>query len=209
MTISLSDIPHLTTGAQLEREQERQEETAWSLSEVAGRLVEVRSVGPSSGLSFATDLVLEAQEQREPVVWITAGSGLVFPVDLARNGVDFDAFALVRMESPRDAAVAANLLLRSGAFGLLVLDLGADPWFPDALQHRLVRQAEEHHTAVICLSEAQRDARALGSMVSLRAEVRRTRANEGFHCILRAERDRARRSGWSTLEVRHGTLGLR
>lgn len=209
MAIALSDIPHLTTGAQLEKEQRRTDESSWSLQELAGRFVEVRAVGPSASLSLATRLVIDAQRTGEPVAWISAHDGLVFPVDLARNGVDFDAFALVRMPEPKLAAVAADKLVRCGAFGLIVLDLGHDPWFPDALQNRLVHKAEEHHTAIVCLTESRRDSRTLGSLVSLRAEVRRVREEAGFRCVLRAERDRGRRSGWAFEEVRDGTLGLR
>lgn len=206
MTIALHDIPSLMTGSALEKQQIAQPEVSWSLEELAGRLVEIRAVGPSAALVFAARLVVDAQLRHEPVAWVCATESCFYPDDFARNGVDLDSLPVVRMAGPQKAAVAADKLVRSGAFGLVVMDLGEDPWFPDALQKRLVHYAEEHHTAIVCLTEERRDSRPLGSLVSLRAEATR---NSGNRCVLRVTRDRRRRPGWSIIEECHGTVGMR
>jgi recombination protein RecA len=207
MTSALLDIPTLTTGSELEKRQSAHGD-GWVLEELAGRLVEIRSVGPAAALTFAIQLVLEAQQKAEPVAWFMARDGTFYPPDAARNGIDFEALALVRMKGPKAAAVAADRLLTCGAFGLLILDLGDDPWFPNALQNRLVRHAEDNHTAVVCLTEERRDARTLSSLVSLRAEVSRRATGDGFECTLRAARDRRHRPGWTHQEDCDGTVGM-
>ena len=206
MTIALHDIPHLMRGSALGKQQEAQAEASWSLEELAGRLIELRGTGPSTALSFAARLVLDAQQRHEPAAWICGTESLFFPADLEPGGVLLEALPVVRMTDPQSAAVAADKLVRSGAFGLLLLDLGPDPWFPDALQKRLAHHAEAQHTAIICLTEERQDARQLGSVVSLRVEATR---NADRRCILRATRDRQRRPGWSIEEEHHGTLGMR
>lgn len=206
MTIALHDIPHLMRGSALGEQQEAQADISWSLEELGGRLVELRAVGPSAAFTFAMRLISDAQRRHEPTAWICGTDSLFFPADVVGNGVQLEALPVVRMADPQSAAIAADKLVRSGAFGLLVLDLGADPWFPDALQKRLVHYAEEHHTAIVCLTEERQDARQLGSVVSLRIEATRT-ANS--RCVLRATRDRRRRPGWSIEEECHGTLGMR
>jgi len=206
MAIALHEIPNLMTGSALEKQQSAQSDVAWSLEELGGRLVEIRSVGPAASLVFAVRLVLDAQRRHEPVVWICALDSCFFPADVARNGVELDELPVVRMAGAQKAAVAADKLVRSGAFGLIVMDLGEDPWFADALQKRLAHHAEEHHTTILCLTEERRDSRTLGSLVSLRAEV--TRSDER-HCVLRVTRDKRRRPGWSIVEECHGTVGMR
>lgn len=209
MTSALLNIPNLTTGAELEKLQRQRASGAWTVEEFAGRVVELRAVGPSPVLTLAASLIVDAQAHREPVVWIGARDDLFYPPDFSANGIDLEALAVVRMRDPKSAAVAADKLLGCGAFGLLILDLGDDPWFPDALLNRLVRHAEQSRTAVLCLTEARRDMRAIGLLVSVRAEAFRQRVDGRFRCVARAERDRARGPGWTYEEMRNGTVGLR
>ena len=46
--------------------------TFWTLSEIAGRLVEISSAGASASLTVAFNLVREAQMRGEPVGWATS-----------------------------------------------------------------------------------------------------------------------------------------
>ena len=209
MASPLLNIPFLTTGAELEKLQEKRSRIAWTVEEFAGRVVEIRAVGPSPLLALAARLILDAQHNSEPVAWISARDALFYPPDFIANGIDLVALAVVRMCDPKSAAVAADKLVRCGAFGLLILDLGDDPWFADALLNRLVRHAEQSHTAIVCLTEARRDMRALGSLVSVRTEATRARVGQQFRCTARAERDRLRGPGWTYEQECDGTVGLR
>ena len=100
--------------------------------------------------------------------------------------------------------------MRSGAFGLLVLDLGAGASLPLPAQTRLVGLAKQHDTALICITEKEGDRPSLGSLVSLRAHTARTRhERDRFRCEARVLKDKRRGPGWKHTEVCHGPDGLR
>ena len=101
------DIPHVVTGATLEkRQRQAQENSEWSLEVCRGRTVELHCGGASAGLTFAFRLIENAQRLGEPCAWIRAQKSLFFPPDVRDNGVDLDALpilvCLTRM-TPRDA----------------------------------------------------------------------------------------------------------
>jgi recombination protein RecA len=182
-------------------------EAAWALPELAGRLVELCSHGPSATWTLAMALVLDAQRRAEPAAWLTGTGQSFFPPDAAASGVDLDALAVVRAPDPAALARAADPLLRSGAFGLVVLDLGkAQVAAP--LQSRLLGLAQKHQCAVVFLTEKPPTAPSLGPLVSLRAEVVRAHGPEGFRCELRVVKDKRRAPGWAHVEVCRGPPGL-
>jgi recombination protein RecA len=181
--------------------------------QLTGRLVELSGVGAVATLSAAIGLVVDAQVAGEPVAWIALPPATFYPPDLADSGVDLDALVVVRAPESVAAARAAERLLRSGAFGLVVLDLGADAEVPMAHQGRLVSLAQQHDAAVVCLTAKATDAASLGSLVSLRAEAQRQGqpASEGggFLCTVRAVKDKRRGPGWTHPEVLRAPAGLR
>lgn len=179
----------------------------WSRDGLAGRLVELSDPGGGASLTMAAALVLDAQRRRETVAWVTSRESAFFPPDLAAGGVDLDALAVVRLPDVGSVARAGDRLLRSGAFGLVVLDLRTgDVAMP--LQARLVGLAERHDAAVVCLTEKPRAAPSLSSLVSLRVETRRRRAGEGsFVCAVESVKDKRRSPGWTAEEVCHGPAG--
>jgi recombination protein RecA len=180
----------------------------WTLSEIAGRLVEISGSGASAALTITFGLVLEAQRRGEPVGWVTSTESFFYPPDVAENGIDLAALAVVRLASADGVARAGEKLLRSGGFGLVVLDLGAAD-IPVPLQTRLTGLAHRHHTALICLTEKERGAFSLGSLVSLRAHAERKRAEDNrFACALSVLKDKRRGPTWSHEEFYSGPAGL-
>ena len=183
---------------------------AWTRAALSGRLTEISGVGAMASLTSAFGLVLDAQARSEPVAWITLPETSFYPPDAADSGIDLDALAVVCVPGAQEGARAAERLLRSGAFGLIVLDLGRDARLPTALQGRLVSLAKRHDTALVCLTSKPRDAASLGSLVSLRAEVtREKRDDDRFACKLAVLKDKSRGPGWSHSEVVLGPAGLR
>lgn len=181
----------------------------WDLQEIAGRLTELSGLGGSACLTLATSMVLDAQRQAETVVWITSSNSSFFPLDVAAAGVDLEALAVVRVPDAPSVARAADRLARSGAFGLLVLDLGANPRVPAALQARLRSLARKHDTAILCLTEKRASASSLGSLVSLRGEARIRRVGDDrFACELRILKDKHRGPGWMHTEICRGPEGM-
>jgi recombination protein RecA len=186
----------------------------WQLDEIVGRLTELSGLGAVASLSAATALVLEAQSRGEPAAWIGLPPASFFPPDLDDAGVDLDALVVVRAPDLTAMVRAADRLLRSAAFGLLVLDLGAPGAgneIPIAVQGRLVGLAQHHDAAIVVITEKPRDAASIGSMVSLRAEAVRERVvggARGWRLAVRAVKDKRRGPGWSELADVVGPAGL-
>jgi len=183
-------------------------QTPWTLSEVAGRLVEISGSTASAALTLTFVLVREAQERGEPVGWVTMSETSFYPPDAAQNGTDLATLVVVRLSHAESISRAGEKLLRSGGFGVVVLDLG-DADIPMPLQTRLTGLAHRHHTALICLTKKERRAFSLGSLVSLRAHAERQRAeNNRFACTLRVLKDKRRGPTWHYEELYTGPAGL-
>lgn len=181
----------------------------WNLSTLAGRLVEVSGDPAGAPLTLVFRLVLGAQRQGEPVVWVGRRQSSFFPPDVAEAGVDLEAFAVVWAPGALAAARAADLLLRSGGFGLVVVDLGAGARLPVAAQTRLAGLAKQHRAALVAITEKDGDRPSLGSLVSLRAHAVRTgKERECFRCEARALKDKRRGPGWRHVELCRGPDGL-
>ncbi|HUH03317.1 MAG TPA: recombinase A [Kofleriaceae bacterium] len=188
----------------------------WTRANLSGRLVEISGQGATASLTAAIGLVHEAQREGEPTAWITLPGSIFYPPDVADTGVDLAALAVVRVGSGRDAARAADRLIRSGAFGLVVLDLartrGTGGHIAMALQGRLVGLAQKHDTAVVCVTDKSTEAASIGSMVSLRVEVMREAIGApagGFRCKVAVLKDKQRGPSWHHAEVVRGPAGLR
>ena len=191
------------------------ESAPWGLTALRGRLVELSARGASAVLTMAIELVSEAQVAGEPVAWVTLTGGSFYPPDAADSGVDLAALVVVRVASAILATRAAERLLRSGAFGLVVLDLvelGVSVELNKALamatQGRLVTLAQAHDAAIVCLTDKPDDTASVGSLVSLRVAALRTRTPSGqLGVALRAIKDKRRGPGWTHAGARKGPAG--
>jgi recombination protein RecA len=180
------------------------------LKALAGRCIEISSTETSAALSFAFRLTRESQQSGEPACWICGRDSAFFPPDAERTGVDLGALPVVWSPRVQEAAKAADILLRSGAFGLLVLDLGARyPALSASALARLAGLAKKHKSALACLTEKEEGQSSLGSLVSLRGQALRTKDPGGcFACAIRILKDKNRGPGWKHVEVYHGPDGL-
>ncbi len=216
-------LRELLSSGSLRRGEIRSESTSsassdqlWTRGNLSGRLTEISGAGAVASLTAAIGLVLQTQYECDPVAWVTTPVQSFYPPDVSDFGVDLDALAVVRVPTPRNAARAAERLVRSGAFGLVVLDLGEGAYIPTALQGRLVSLAQKHDTAVVALTDKPTDTPSLGSMVSLRAEILREQVTPtagepraSFRCKVKVLKDKRRGPGWSHDEVVRGPAGLR
>jgi recombination protein RecA len=183
----------------------------WGLEALCGRLVELSAHGAAATLTAAIQLVLEAQRAAEPTAWITLSNATFYPPDAAASGVDLAALVVVRVADTTTSARAAERLLRSGAFGLVVLDFagGGAVELPLSHQGRLVTLAQTHQAAVVCITDKPADAGSLGSLVSLRAEALRLAAGEQVYDVaLRVLKDKRCGPGWSHTIQRRGPPGM-
>ena len=171
-------------------------------------MVEVSSATTGASLTAATSLVLEAQHAGEPAAWITTGDSSFYPPDVAASGVDLEALIVVRAESTR-AARAADHLLRSGGFTIVVLDLAEDSRLRMSVQSRLSGLANAHRCAVVCLTRKTGDTPSIGSLVSIRGETAVTREEfDRFAWEIHVIKDKRRGPGWSHSQRCRGPEGL-
>jgi len=148
-----------------------------------GRLIELAGGPDAARTTVAAQILLESQREGDPVAWVQPDGGELYPPDLAAAGLDLDALLVVHV--PRDAGPAglpkaAELVLRTGAFGALALDLshGRAPR-GEAWLGRLASLAREHDCRCAMLGPAAD--RSLGPLVSLRLRARRRRVRPGRH----------------------------
>lgn len=207
----------------------------WDPAALAGRLVEITPARPSglpvrpegaaasiwdiaapsrdcgsAVLTTAASLLWKAQQRGEPAAWINARNSSFFPPDLGAGGIDLGALVVVRVADASSAARAADKLLRSGAFGLVVLDLGPYAVVPAPLLGRLLGLAQKHEAAVVFLTEKDADAASLAPIVSLRVTASRRRSSAArFTCTVEAKKDKRHAPGWSVEETFRGPAGLR
>jgi recombination protein RecA len=186
----------------------------------AGRLIEVAGAEDSAVLTLTTSLILDAQQAGEQVAWVLPAETPFFAPDVLESGVDLDALAVVRVPDAAAGARAADKLLRTGSFGIVVLDVGSDPRIPTPLLARLASLAQRNHSALIFLTQhggapASTDAASagtssLGSLISLRVRARRQRiAVDQFRCWLEVLKDKRRGPTWGYEEVCRGAPGMR
>jgi len=182
--------------------------TRWTFDDVAGRFVEISGGAASAALTLTFTLIGQAQARGEPVGWVTLAEHSFYPPDVAQGGIDLSALVVIRLARADSIARAGEKLLRSGGFGVVVLDLGGAD-IPMPLQTRLTGLAHHHHTALICLTEKTHGAFSLGSLVSLRvhAEKKRVKGNR-FACALRVLKDKRRGPTWNYEDTYSGPAGL-
>ena len=199
--IALNELPcRLVRAADLAADPETPtangQTSVWGPADLAGRLCELCAAPRRVHLTLACAIVREFQRSAETTVWVTTSPDTFFPPDLARAGVDLAALPVVQMPDLRASITAAERLTRSGAFGLVVLELGADRLISAAVLGRLVRLARQHDTALLFLTTPGTE---LGSMVSMRGRGARraTPQHDRFRCRIDVIKDRRRGTGRS------------
>lgn len=193
-----------------------------------GSLLELSGSG-GARTSMAGSLLQRFQQRGEPVAWVQPEGGGLFPPDLAACGVDLASLLVV--QAPRinhgthDLAMARSceLLLRSGAFGLVVADFAKNPIRyvsqPSSLPAWRLRTrwttrwaalCRQHASCLLLLSGSHQEENAFGALVGIRAEVGRLRVGPGRFLIdpqlLRAKGCASTRTLCS--ELRCGPPGL-
>ena len=183
---------------------------SWTSTALGGCLAELSGTGASSSLTLAFSLVHQVQRQGEPAAWITRAESTFFPPDAAEGGIDLAALPVIRLPGRRQCLRAAEQLARSGAFGLLVIDLGGCLDLPLAAQTRLAGQALAHGTLILCLTAKTDRQPSLGSLVSVRAHAQRIRRGDGrFVCRIHVLKDKRRGPGWRDEVWCRGPDGVR
>lgn len=189
------------------------------MSDLAGRLVELSAEQTAAHLTAAFGLVLETQLCGDRAAWVTFEESGFFPPDVAAGGVDVESLPVVRIGNVLAAGRAAEHLVRSGGFGLVVVDLSSETRsvclekspgaLPVPLLTRLLGLARTHHAAMLMLTKKSPDAPSLNSLISLRADAQ-WRAEDGRYAVrVQALKDKRRAPGWDHVEACRGSVGMR
>jgi recombination protein RecA len=174
-----------------------------------GRLIEISSDAAGAPLSAVFRLVLEAQRAGGPTAWVGRRDFPLFPPDVAEAGVDLTALPVVWAKDAVAAASAADLLVRSGGFGLVAVDLGADGRLPLAAVGRLAALARQHGATLVLITEKDAGRPSLGSLVSLRAHAPRlVRERDRYRSETIVLKDKGGRPGRRVVEICRGPDGL-
>ena len=129
-----------------------------------GRLIELARGPRAAATTAAVHILRSAQVEGDPVAWVQPAGGPLYPPDLAAAGVDLDALIVVHVPASAERAGiprAAELLLRTGAFGAIALDV-SDVELPrgDAWLGRLGGLCREHDGRCVFLAGAGGRSRA-------------------------------------------------
>ena len=133
----------------------------------SGRLTEIQGARGSGRTTLVRQLVTAAVTARRWVA-IVDGSRTLAPREWAEAG-DSGRLWVIRPPDADRSAWCADILLRSSAFSLVVLD--SAPALPRPVAIRLTRLAKEHDVALVVVG----DHPVIGSAVRMR--VKRTRAD--------------------------------
>lgn len=160
-----------------------------------GKLVELSGTeGTSARTTVAIALVLRAQQEAQPCAWVQPEGGGLFPPDLVARGIDLDALVVVHVPRAAGAAGiarAAELVLRSGGFGCVVVDMASGVVPGPAATSRLAQLAREHEAWLVVMTEKPRTQGSLGPLVGVRASVTRARVGRLFHVRTELMKDKA------------------
>ncbi len=170
----------------------------WNMQEVQGRLTEISEPCPIAALSFALSLAREVHEAKQLAAWISLSPSMFFPPDAQNHGIDLRNFPVLRMDDIHSVGKASETLLRSGAFRLLILDLGKNHGMPMARLSQLHGLTRKHLSCVVFVTERQNTEQSVGSLVSLHGRTSRKSIGDGrFICTIDVLRDKVRGCHWS------------
>ncbi len=243
LRLQLAASPHaqvLKNGALLQRSTPEQGDAPFAFERLAGRLVELLDAQPAARAKphFADDVharastsardartswvaarLAEAQALGETVAWIIwEPRGIPYPPDLAGVGLDLRALPLVVVQSGAQVLRAADLLLRSGAFGLVAADWPTgEPPPGDGALGRLLGLCQKHDAALLFLSQPMdiqdesmgSDGSVLRALASLRLRVARVDLPGGsFELTTTVLKDKRRGVAPPVREPRQAPEGL-
>lgn len=188
---------------------------AWDFSDLRGQLIELSEEVPFGALTFTSELIAAAQLLGEPVGWISSRPSIFYPPDLAENGIDVSAVTVVSVADEREAVWVCDLLIRSGAFGFVIVDLEQGKRLSDAAMARLVHLCRRQRTTLLFLTIKRGGLASLSSLVTLRGVVRRrgplpegSARRPSFVCEITTVKDKRRTPGRKVTRIYDGPVGV-
>lgn len=200
----------LRASALIDKQKKRTRKCEFSYTNLVGRLTELNGSRNTPVLSFLSLFIREAQVKGEHVVWVEAADSVFYPPDFSVNGIDLNALPVVWVSDVRGGIRAAEHLLRSNSFGLLVIDLPPHTIIDQGRLGKLARMADLNQVAVVLINNQEdRISFTLGSIVSLRLTGSRIdQDGSAYTCVISAVKDKRDAPGWRQMEVFHVPDGM-
>jgi len=158
----------------------RPELTFGSLS---GQVVEFSGWRPTALITLSAGLMRACLKNRRECAWILCGPenehSLFYPPDLASAGIDVERIPILPADSAARAFGLAERLLRSGAFGMIVLDLTLHHSIRSRLVGRVNALARSHESLVLCLTRRPPGQPSLDPMVFIHYHMESRRDDAG------------------------------
>lgn len=155
------------------REQLQHGYDLWPLT--VGCLTEISGKGGGAGLTFAASFLRFAQSTGRHAIWLSSELKPFYPPDLHACGVELNKLPVLFLPDFQHAALAANRLLKSGGFDLLVWDLASWKRPPSSLPipflAKLVATARYRQASLLVLTDKKREQASLGCLTGLRLQV--------------------------------------
>ena len=167
---------------------------SWRIESLVGILAEISEETASGAVSFAADIIADAQDHNYPVAWVAGADSIFFPPDLAAHGIDLAAVTVIRAGGENDSLSAAEWLVRSGALGLVIIDAEGEWNVSDASLGRLLKLAERSQTAVVFLTRKRCTDPSLGSRIAVRGSIMRSGMGP-FHVVIHSVKDKRAHAG--------------
>lgn len=150
-----------------------------------GRLIEVAGGPDAARTTAAVAILIASQREGDPVAWIQPRGGELYPPDLAASGLDLDALLVVHVPieaGPAGIPKAAELALRTGAFGAIAIDVSDAP-LPrgEAWLGRLASLTREHDCRSVLVTPPSES--SLGPLIAVRLYARRHRTRPGRFAV--------------------------
>ena len=149
--------------------------SSFDLAGLAGMVTEFSGWNQSACISLATPLIRECQAADKLCAWIvpegTEGASLFFPPDFRDAGIDCAELPIIWSEDAMDSFGIAEKLLRSGGFGMLVLDLSRNSRLRGQSLGRIHAVAQRSGSLVLCFTRKPRGRASLDPLVFFHLHV--------------------------------------
>jgi hypothetical protein len=180
---------------------------SWQFEDLVGILSEISEESACGAVSFVAEIILQAQYRNEPAAWVAGSSSAWFPPDLSYRGVDLAAVAVIRAGGEAESLTAAEWLVRSGGWGLVIVDAGGEWKASDASLGRIQKLAERARCAAVFLTRKPPHEPPLGSRISLRGCVAKA-GTDPSRVVITTTRDKRSNTSTQVRRHYHGPPGL-
>jgi recombination protein RecA len=186
---------------------------SFDLTGLAGKVVEFSGWNQSACLSLTIPLILECQSGNKECAWILPssehGGSLFFPPDFAEAGIACSRIPIVRSKNAQDSFAIAEKLVRSGGFGLVVLDLTEGKRVRASTIGRINSMTQRFKTLALCLTRNPPGHPSLDPMISIHIHIS-VFAAPGRNCTVKAtvQKDKTQAPGLNMKWLYETPIGL-